>query len=111
MDAFGRGCGLHGLHLVLVSRDRAGATSRCDSFPRNSEQIYVAKGFNKEEAAAVIGTLTRKREYHDYFVDHMMVQARWEKQSRRGQQASGAGGRRRCESRTGSAGRGGRPGD
>jgi hypothetical protein len=41
-------------------------------------QIYVAKGFNKEEAAAVIGTLTRKREYHDYFVDHMMVQASWE---------------------------------
>jgi len=77
---FGRGRGLYGC-VGSDSRVRALiARSLLLALRRDSAQIYVAKGFNKEEAAAVIGTLTRKREYHDYFVDHMMVQARCDRQ-------------------------------
>jgi VIT1/CCC1 family predicted Fe2+/Mn2+ transporter len=37
-------------------------------------QIYEGKGFTKDEATRLINTLTKKPEYTDYFIDHMMVQ-------------------------------------
>lgn len=37
-------------------------------------QIYTEKGFTPAEAHTVMAAMTRKPEYADYFVDHMMVQ-------------------------------------
>lgn len=39
-----------------------------------SLQIYTEKGFTPAEAHTVMAAMTRKPEYADYFVDHMMVQ-------------------------------------
>ena len=37
-------------------------------------QIYEGKGFTNEEASRIMALMTKKKEYHDYFVDHMMIQ-------------------------------------
>lgn len=37
-------------------------------------EIYKKKGFSEEEASAAMHHLTRKPEYTNYFIDHMMVQ-------------------------------------
>jgi VIT1/CCC1 family predicted Fe2+/Mn2+ transporter len=36
--------------------------------------IYVGKGFSREDAARAIGIMTRKPEYTDAFIKHMLVQ-------------------------------------
>ena len=37
-------------------------------------EIYKEKGFSESEARAVLGAMTAKPAYTDYFVDHMMAQ-------------------------------------
>lgn len=37
-------------------------------------QIYQSKGFTAEEATQLINLMTKKPEYTNYFIDHMMVQ-------------------------------------
>lgn len=41
---------------------------------REMVEIYKTKGFTEEEARTVIRTMTKKPEYADYFVDHMVLQ-------------------------------------
>jgi DNA damage-binding protein 1 len=36
--------------------------------------IYVSKGFSREDATTIITTYTSKPEYRDLFIDHMMVE-------------------------------------
>ena len=44
------------------------------AFAAAPSQIYVEKGFSANEARTVVGAMTRKKEYTEYFLDHMMVQ-------------------------------------
>ena len=37
-------------------------------------EIYKSKGFSDKEAGRIMELMTKKKEYHDYFVDHMMIQ-------------------------------------
>lgn len=46
----------------------------CSADTRLRLQIYTEKGFSPAEAHTVMAAMTRKPEYADYFVDHMMVQ-------------------------------------
>ena len=41
---------------------------------REMVEIYKTKGFSEEEARTVIRTMTKRPEYADYFVDHMVLQ-------------------------------------
>ena len=34
--------------------------------------IYKEKGFTEEEATRIMQLLTKKKEYHSYFVEHMV---------------------------------------
>lgn len=67
-----------GAEIAFIRGEREREAWEFKNFPEGEvaemEKIYTEKGFTPAEAHTVMAAMTRKPEYAEYFVDHMMVQ-------------------------------------